>query len=118
MSNAVAQIKDGDLIQIEQARERWLAASAQTSKIACEIFQPNSGYGCLEAEKHDRHRLETARIDAERLLQEYADLDRRYIQHHMLRLQHSQRLATWASFAVAAVVGVATIGNIIFQIVK
>ena len=36
----------------------------------------------------------------------------------MLALQRSQRLATWASFAVAAVVGVATVVNILVAIFK
>jgi hypothetical protein len=53
--------------------------------------------------------LESAKHEAERLFREYHDLDRGYIESEMLKLQQSQRLATWASFAVAAAVGIATI---------
>lgn len=36
----------------------------------------------------------------------------------MLDLQRSQRLATWASFVVAAAVGLATIANIVVALLK
>ncbi|OWK42001.1 hypothetical protein FRUB_04079 [Fimbriiglobus ruber] len=68
--------------------------------------------------REEEHRLETARRDAERLFQEYQDLDRRYTQQQLLRLQRSQALATWASFSVAAAVGVATIVGVIAQVLK
>jgi len=106
------------LAEVDHARERWLDASGRASSAAAEMFKPGSGYGCREAEQEDRHRLETARSDAERLLREYQDLDRRYTQQQLLRLQRSQHLATWASFSVAAVVGLATIVWIIAQLLK
>jgi hypothetical protein len=36
----------------------------------------------------------------------------------MLELQRSQRLATWASFAVAAVVGVATVVSTVIALLR
>jgi hypothetical protein len=104
--------------QIEEARNRWVTASGRATTVACELFQPGNGYGCPEAEQQDKHRLETARSDSERLFREYQDLDRRYTQEQMLGLQRSQQLATWASFAVAAVVGLATIAGIVIQMLK
>jgi hypothetical protein len=104
--------------QVEQARQRWATASARATTIADELFQPGSGYGCPEAEQQDRHRLETARSESDHLFREYQDLDRRFLQEQMLRLQQSQRLATWASFSVAAVVGLATIASIVAQFFK
>jgi hypothetical protein len=103
---------------VEQARCSWLAASDQASALAAELFQPGSGYGCPEAEAQDRHRLETARSEAERRFREYQDLERQHTQRQMLQLQRSQQLATWASFCVAAAVGVATIVGIIMQAAK
>ena len=94
---------------IEAARSRWLEASEVASNLAAEFFQPGSGYGDPDARAADQHRLQSARLDAERLFREYHDLDRRDMELKMLDLQRSQRLATWASFAVAAVVGLATV---------
>jgi hypothetical protein len=118
MSNTVVPLVNPGSTEIEQARCRWQAASDQASAIARAMFQPGSGYGCPEAEQQDRHRLETACSDAERLFREYQDLERRYTQHQMLYLQRSQQLATWASFSVAAAVGLATIVGIIAQFAK
>lgn len=98
-----------DRSDIELARVRWLDASHRASLLAAKLFQPGSGYGDPDARRADEHRLESARLDAERLFNEYHDLDRREIDRKMFELQRSQRLATWASFAVAAVVGVATV---------
>jgi hypothetical protein len=103
---------------VEDARCRWLSASDQAATLAAELFQPGSGYGCPEAEMQDRHRLETARRDAERRYQEYQDEERRYTQQQMLQLQRSQQMATWASFCVAAAVGIATIVSVIIQVLK
>ncbi|MBX3178323.1 MAG: hypothetical protein KF886_13260, partial [Candidatus Hydrogenedentes bacterium] len=75
------------------------------SNLASELFQLGSGYGDPDARAQDELRLESARLDAERLFREYHDLDRREMELKMLDLQRSQRLATWASFSVAAVVG-------------
>jgi hypothetical protein len=103
---------------VEQARCCWIAASDQAAALAAELFQLGSGYGCPEAEMQDRHRLETARSEAERRLREYQDLERQYTQHQILQLQRSQQRATWASFCVAAAVGAATIVGIIMQTAK
>lgn len=94
---------------VEAARARWLSASERTTQLAAELFQPDSGYGDPEARAADEHRLQSARHEVERFFQEYHDLDRRDIELKMFELQRSQRFATWASFAVAAVVGVATV---------
>ena len=118
MTIADASQADSTAAEIEQARSRWLAASDQATAIAWELYQPGNGYGCPQAEQQDRHRLETVRSDAERLYREYQDLERRCTQQQMLRLQRSQQLATWASFSVAAAVGLATIVGIIAQLGK
>lgn len=91
---------------------------ANMPHLASTVYQPGSGYGDPQARNEDLHRLETARAEAERLFREYHDLDRRYIEYEMLKLQRSQRLATWASFAMAAVVGVATIVQTAVVLVK
>ena len=103
---------------VEAARARWLAASERASQLASELFQPGSGYGDPQAQMADEHRLQSARNDAERFFKEYHDLDRRDIECKMIELQRSQRLATWASFAVAAVVGVATIVSTVAALLK
>jgi hypothetical protein len=104
--------------EVEEARLRWLNASERASQIASELFQSGSGYGDPEARKQDEHRLQSARHDAERLFREYHDLDRRDMEEKILELQRSQRLATWASFAVAAVVGLATVVSTLVAIFK
>lgn len=40
------------------------------------------------------------------------------MEQKLLEVQQSQRLATWASFAVAVVVGVATIAGIVIPFLK
>ena len=97
---------------IERARQRWLEASAAAATLARELFQPGDGYGDPHALIQDQHRLEQARAEAERLFREYHEIDRRFIDHQMLSLQRSQRLAAWCSFTVAAVVGAATVISI------
>ena len=97
---------------VAAARSRWLTASESASNLAAELFQSGSGYGDPDARKADEHRLQSAKDEVERLFREYHDLDRRQIESEMLELQRSQRLATWASFAIAAVVGIATVINI------
>ena len=94
---------------VEAARTRWLSASGQASTIAAELFQPGTGYGDPEARLQDEHRLYTARHEAERLFREYYDIAQRETEVKMLEIQRSLRLATWASFAVAAAVGIATL---------
>jgi len=102
----------------EEARVRWLEASERASQLAVNLFQPGSGYGDPDAKASDEHRLHSIRHDAERLFREYHDLDRREMETQLYELQSSQRLATWASFAVAAVVGLATVVNIFVAIFK
>jgi len=92
-----------------EARSRWLLASARASKLASELFQAGSGYGDPDAREADLHRLQSAKDDAERLFREYQDLEKTRIETEMLAMQRSQTLATWASFSVAAVVGIATV---------
>lgn len=94
---------------VEAARGRWLAASEKASSLALQMYQPGSGYGNPEAEAGDKYRVEVARADAQRLMQEYHDLDRKLNEKKFSNLQKSQTLATWASFAIALVVGIATI---------
>ena len=103
---------------VEVARTKWFSASEAASKLASEMFQPGSGYGDPEAQMQDEHRLQTARREAERLFRECHDLGRQDTELKMLALQQSQRLATWASFAVAAVVGVATIVGTVVTLLK
>lgn len=100
------------------ARKKWRAASEQASQLAAELFQPGSGYGDPDARAQDEHRLQSARHNVDRLFQEYHDIDRREMELKMFELQRSQRLATWASFAVAAVVGVATIVSTVVALLK
>lgn len=94
---------------IEIARMRWLKASEVASNLTSELFQVGDGYGDPEARSADEHRLQSARAEVERLFREYYDLDRRNIELEMIKLQRSQQLATWASFFVAVVVGLATV---------
>jgi hypothetical protein len=104
----ISQTK-GNNSEVEAARARWLEATEAASRLAAELFQPGSGYGDPDARSADEHRLQSARLEAERFFREYHDLDRRDLELKMLALQRSQQLATWASFAVAAVVGLATV---------
>ena len=106
------------ITDIETARTRWLEASAGASKLASELFKVGDGYGDPEARVADEHRLQSARVEAERLFREYYDLDRRNMELKMMKLQHSQQLATWASFLVAAIVGLATIISTLFALFK
>ena len=103
---------------VRAARAKWIEASERASKLAAELFQPGSGYGDPDARAADEHRLQSARHEAERLFREYHDLDRRDTELKMLDLQRSQRLATWASFAVAAVVGLATVISTLIALFK
>jgi hypothetical protein len=103
---------------LEEFRSRWIDAADQASALSVELFQSGSGYGCPEAEMQDRHRLETARCEAERRFREYEDLERARTQREMLRLQRSQQLATWGSFCVAAAVGIATIVQVVLSIAR
>lgn len=97
----IDQQSDGDNITL--ARAKWIEASERTSQLAAELFQPGSGYGDPSARAADEHRLQSTRLEAERLFRVYDDLDRRDRESKVLELQRSQMRATWASFAVAAV---------------
>ena len=104
--------------EVESARTRWLHASEKASKLALEMYEPGSGYGDPHAEKADNYRVEAVRADAQRLMQEYHDIDRRLMDEKINKLQKSQTIATWASFTVAFVVGVTTIISVIWQLAK
>jgi len=99
--------------RMENAYRRWLDASEEASSLSSELFQPGSGYGDPEARTQAVHKLDSARREAERLFREYNELYRRLMEGEMLALQRSQRTATWASFFVAAVVGLATVVQVI-----
>lgn len=118
MDKSLSTTRNSEGAPVSVARSRWLAASERASSLAAELFQPGSGYGDPDARIADMHRLDSTRAEAERLFREYHDLDRQHIQSEMLELQRSQRLATWASFAVAAVVGIATIVNTVVALLK
>lgn len=105
-------------LTVDKACVKWVSASETASKLATELFQPGSGYGDPEARMQDEHRLQTARHEAERLFREYYDLSRQETEQKMLRLQKSQQLATWGSFSVAAMVGVATIIGTVVTLLK
>lgn len=107
----MSRIREGSAT--EAARARWLESSQAASNLAEGLFHPGDGYGDPDARAADQHLLDSARLEAERLFREYHDLDRREIDRRMLELQRSQRLATWASFAVAALVGLATVVSIV-----
>ncbi|WP_248767829.1 hypothetical protein [Pseudomonas sp. MWU12-2345] len=95
--------------KVDLARAKWVGASDAASELGKVMHQLGSGYGDPEARMQDEHRLQTTRYDAERLFREYDDLSRQQTDMKILMLQASQKRAMWASFAVAAVVGVATI---------
>ena len=103
---------------ITAARSRWLAASELTAKLSAELFQPGSGYGDPQERLNDEQRLRSVRDEAERLFREYFEMDKGRIESEVLKLQRSQKLATWASFIVAAVVGAATVVNIVVALLR
>jgi hypothetical protein len=110
--------QQSELDAIALARTRWIEASERATELAAEMFQPGSGYGDPNAHAIDEHRLQSARLEAERLFREYYDLDRREMESKLLEVQRSQRLATWASFVVAVVVGLATIVSTTIALIK
>ena len=118
MRDQVSETGDPRTASVSAARERWLTAGEELSKLSAELFQSGSGYGDPEARLNDEHRLQSAREEVQRLFREYHELDRRQIESEMLDLQRSQRLATWASFAVAAVVGAATVLSTIITLFR
>lgn len=58
---------------VEAARERWLSAKAKASRLAEEYLAEGSGYGDPLAQEGDKHRLETARYEADQCYREYQD---------------------------------------------
>jgi len=116
MSNDRVDNDKSEGVALEDAYSRWLRASKDASDLAAELFQPGSGYGDPDARFADIHRLESARLDAEKMFREYNELYRQHLETEMLKLQRSQRLATWASFAVAAVVGIATLVQVVVSL--
>ena len=115
---AMDEIPNAKVDAVEGSRMRWLAASELASKMAAEMFQLGSGYGDPDARANDEQRLLSARHETERLFREYRDLERQDVESKLLRLQRSQTLATWASFAVAAVVGLATIASTLMALLR
>jgi len=104
--------------EVETARKKWLAASKAASQLANKLFQQGSGYGDPDARLQAEYRVQTARHDVDSLFQEYHDIYRHEMEMKMLEIHRSQRLATWASFAVVAVVGIATIISTVFTLLK
>lgn len=105
--------EDNDSTNVESARTKWIKASDAASKLHTELFQTGSGYGSPDERAAGEHKLASSRLEAERLLREYYDIDRRFMNREMLKLKRSQTLATWASFTIAVVVGVATVFDIV-----
>lgn len=112
-ADATASVTD-----VAGARSKWIEANERVATLATAFLSEGTGYGDPDARVQDEHRLGSARQDAERLFREYLDLDRRRTESRMLELQQSQRLATWASFAVAAVVGISTVVSTLVALFK
>jgi len=72
----------------------------------------------MQAEAGDKYRVEAAKAEAQRLMHEYHDIDRRVTEQKLSDLQRSQTLAAWASFTVAFAVGFTTIIGTVLQLVK
>lgn len=97
-----------DAADFSHARRRWIEAREIALKLSEDMFSVGSGFGDPDAREAARHQVETATREIEWRHQELLDLERRDLEARMLRLQRSQTLATWASFAVAAAVGATT----------
>ena len=103
--------------QVQQAREDWHDASERAANLALELLQLG-GYGNPEARLQDELKLNSARFEADRLFRHYDALERQLTGNKMLALQSSQKLATWASFAVALTVGCTTVADILLKVLK
>lgn len=103
---------------VDEARLKWLEASSKASELALEMYQPGSGYGDPQAEAGDKYRVEVAKSEADKLMHQYHDIDRKLAEKKFGELQKSQTIATWASFTVAFVVGATTIISIILPLMK
>jgi hypothetical protein len=101
-------------LAVEETRVKWDAANKAASELRTKLSQLE-GHGMNpEARMIHEGRLQAARDEVEWRFREYYDLGRQETELRMLGLQKSQQRAAWASFAVAAVSGVATILNYIF----
>jgi len=118
MSQIEESSRKQDAGSVEDARTRWLEASERASRLSAQLFEPGTFGGGAIALEEIVHGAETARAEAERLFRDYHDLDRQRIESEMLELQRSQRLATWASFTVAALVGIATVAQTLLAFLK
>jgi hypothetical protein len=103
--------------EVDDARQRWRRASSHAADLAASHFGPGTGYSPDARDEAERE-IREARLEADRLFAEYDDLDRRSLQRTMLELQRSQHRATWASFAVAAVVGTATVLSVVVALIN
>ena len=104
--------------QVQQARKEYHDSYERAASMALELCQPGDGYGNPEARLQDEHKLNSARFEADRLFRHYEALDRQLTGNKMLALQSSQKLATWASFAIAFAVGCATIADFLLKLFK
>jgi Domain of unknown function (DUF4145) len=59
--------------EVAEVHERWLTAKAKSSRLAEEYLAEGSGYGDSFAQEGDKHRMETARYEAEQCYREYQD---------------------------------------------
>jgi hypothetical protein len=104
--------------ELEAARQKYIDASRLVAELHSSLFQPGSGYGSPDEFRNDEQRLVAARAEAVECFQDYQLLERRKIDLRILSLERSQTLAAWSSFSVAAVVGAATIVNIVLTLTK
>ncbi len=93
------------------ARDAWTAAQQAAIQERRTIFGEGTGFGDPDAKEAALQRLAAAETEAQMCRSEYEDLQRVGMEKEMLQLQRSQRLATWASFAVAAAVGATVIAD-------
>ena len=112
--------ESGEQSLSERRREAWDRYEAARQNLCEENTTTTraSDHSTPHAARAYEINLQKTRDEVDRLLLEYQDLDRQYMESQMLELQRSQRLATWASFAVAAVVGLATLIELISRLVK
>lgn len=97
---------------VQRAKQLWYDASAKVAEVENSLPGPGDGYGDGgQSQRSHEQRLASARRQAEERFREYDALSRRHTEAEMLRLQRSQSLATWASFAVAVVVGIAQLSR-------
>jgi hypothetical protein len=103
--------------EVRTARSRWQDASTQAAQLTKSLFGDGDGYGDRDARIAAERRVDSVKIEAERLFREYDDLSRQLTDSKMYDLQQSLARATWATFAVAVAVGVATVVQTIFLLI-